>query len=57
MTEALKLLTFYMLRGMEETCTEATSSCRGHELPLVLPLRAMHKVPVTVLEDVEDTKI
>ena len=26
-------------------------------LPLVLPLRATHKVPVTVQEDVEDTKI
>ena len=29
---------------------------RGHDLPLVLPLRTTHKVPVTVQEDMEDTK-
>ena len=57
MTKALKLRTFYMLHGMTETCTEATSSRRGHELLLVLPLRTTNKVPVTVQEDVEDSKI
>ena len=47
-----------MLRGMKETCTEATTSSRGHKLPLFFfPLRTTHKVPVTVQEDVEDTKI
>ena len=56
MTEALKLRTFYMLHGMTETCTEAMSSRQGNELPLVLPLRTTNKVPVTVQEDVEDTK-
>ena len=30
---------------------------RGHELPPVLPLRTTQKVPLTVQEDVEDTKI
>ena len=45
-----------MLHGMKETCTEATSLRRGHELPLVLPLRTTHRVPVTVQEDVEDSK-
>ena len=57
MTEALKLRTFYMLHGMKETCTEAMSSQQGHELPQVLPSRTTHKDPVTVQEDVEDTKI
>ena len=46
-----------MLFGIKETCTEAESSHRGHELPLVLPLRNTHKISVTVQEDVEDTKI
>ena len=46
-----------MLRGMKETCTKAMSSLRGNELTPVLPSRTMHKVPVTVQEDVEDTKI
>ena len=46
-----------MLRGMKETCTEAMSSRRGHKLPPVLSARTTHKVPVTVQEDVEDTKI
>ena len=46
-----------MLCGMKETCTEATSSCQCHKLPPVLPLRIINKVPVTVQEDVEDTKI
>ena len=46
-----------MFRGMKETFTEATSSHRGHELPPILPLRIIHKVPVTVQEDVEETKI
>ena len=57
MTEALKLRTFYMLHGMTETCTEATSSRQGNGFPLVLPLRTIIKVPATVQEDVEDTKI
>ena len=57
MTEALKLRTFYMLHGMKETCTEAKSSCQGHELQPVLPLRTICKVPVTVQEDVDDSKI
>ena len=46
-----------MLRDMTETCTEVTSSRRGHELPPVLPLRITHEIPVIVQEDVEDTKI
>ena len=46
-----------MLRGMKEICTEATSSRQGQEPPPVLLLRARHKVPVTVQEDVQDTKI
>ena len=46
-----------MLHGMKETCTEVPSSCRGHELPPVLAFRTTYKVPVTVQEDVEDTKI
>ena len=46
-----------MLRGMKETDTEAMSSRQGHELPPVLSLTTTHKVPVTVQEDVEDTKI
>ena len=41
----------------ERECTEATSSRQGHDLLPLLPLRTMHKVPVTVQEDVEDTKI
>ena len=43
-----------MLHDMTETCTEVTSSCRGHELPPVLPLTTTHKVKVTVQEDVEE---
>ena len=46
-----------MLRGMKETCREVTSSRKDHELSLVLPLRTNNKVPVTVQEDVKDTKI
>ena len=57
MTKVLKWRTFYMLRGIKVICTEVTSSHRGHELLPVLPLRTMHKVPVTVQENVEDTKI
>ena len=57
MTEVLKLGIFYMFLGIKETCTEVTRSRRDHELPLVLPLRTNNKVPVTVQEDVEDTKI
>ena len=57
MTEALKLRTFYMLCGMKETYTETINSHRGHELPPVLSLTTIHKVPVTVQEDVEDIKI
>ena len=57
MIKALKSKTFYMLRGMKETCTEVMSSRRGPELPPLLPLRTTHKVPVTVQEDVDDTKI
>ena len=57
MTEALKLRTFCMLRSMKETCTESTSSRRGHKFLPILPLRTTHKVPVAVQEDVEDTKI
>ena len=57
MTEALKLRTFYTLHGMKETCTEAVSSCRGHEYLPVLPLRITRHIPVTVQEDMEDAKI
>ena len=45
MTEALKLRIFY--RDMYQCL----------ELPPVMPLRTTHKVPVTVQEDVEDTKM
>ena len=47
MTEALELSTFYMHRGIKETCTVTTSSRRF----------CLRKVPVTVQEDVEDNKI
>ena len=50
MTDALKLRTFYM-------AWHEIDMYRRHELPLVLPLRTTHKVPVTVQEDVEDNKI
>ena len=43
-----------MLYGTKETCSEAT---REYATGRVLPLRTMHKVPVTVQENVEDTKI
>ena len=49
-----------MLHGMKETCTKATrEDATGHTCMMwsFLPLRTMHKVPVTVQEDVEDTKI
>ena len=60
MTNALKSKTFYMLRGMKETCTKATrEDATGHTCMVwsFLPLRTTHKVPVTVQEVVEDTKI
>ena len=41
---------------MNDTRTEATSSRQGYELQPLLPLRTTHKVPVTVQEDVENTK-
>ena len=48
MTEALKLRTFYMLRGMKETCTEATSSRRFLSFENQAqgsPWRKMWKIP------------
>ena len=49
-----------MLRGMKETGTEATREDATGCTCMIwsfLPLRTTHKVPVTVQEDVEDTKI
>ena len=40
-----------MVRGMKENIYQ------GHKFPPVLPLRTTHRVPVTVQEDVGDTKI
>ena len=60
MTKALKSRTFYILHDMKETCTEATRvDVTGHTCMIwsILPLKTMHKVSITVQEDVEDTKI
>ena len=60
MIEALKLRTFYMLCGMKETCTKAMrEDATGHTCMIwsFSPLKTMHKVPVTVQEDAEDTKM
>ena len=48
-----------MLRGVKETCTEATrEDVTGHTCMIwsFLPLKTMFTVQVTVQEDVEDTK-
>ena len=48
-----------MLCGMTGTCTKAMrEDATGHTCMIwsFLPLRTAHEVPVTVQEDVEDTK-